>query len=584
MTYLIPSLAALLAAAGAIGLKQYRDRQESALPGIFYYLCFVLPFGAGGFHTCTGAVSAGFLLLTLHRLEKKQPLKLVYNLQSLAVFCVAAAYCLSPLWAADKGMAPFAAARYLPLALLALTLMQYPAEQTREAMSLISLSGAVMVVVSCILLPIPGMQTYLTVNGRLSGFMQYPNTFCAFLLAGLILLNTKKAAGKWDLPISAILISGVILSGSRTGFVLLGVSLLGILYIQKNRRLAVGLALCVGVGLLLSVAASALDILHNADRYTTISTNAGTFLGRLLYYQDALPVILKNPFGLGYLGYKATQGSFQNAYYTVTFVHNGLLQMLLDIGWIPAILMTAAFLTALLRKKTPAPQKLLLLVILGHCMLDFDLQFFVFWAILLSCLDFHNGTVVRFRKNTLLTGIAVGLFVLCLWLGLGDLAYNTDYPELTRKITPFHTEALSAQLTELTDGDRLDSLADNILQKNPTSALAFSAKANAAFSRGKITDMIHYKEQAIACSRYDQEEYRDYFEKLYTALQLYIQAGDMTSANYCYEKMLSIPQTLADLNREVPSFARKIGSYQELSLPEEYMTVLNQLSQIPFTE
>lgn len=53
------------------------------------------------------------------------------------------------------------------------------------------------------------------------------------------------------------------------------------------------------------------------ERFYVFSIKESTFVGRLLYYYDALPVIRKNPFGLGYMGYYYIQQSIQTGVYFV---------------------------------------------------------------------------------------------------------------------------------------------------------------------------------------------------------------------------------------------------------------------------
>lgn len=171
--------------------------------------------------------------------KQQKHLRFHVNLNTIAVLLVPAFYTISPLWAADKGMAIFGILRYLPLSLYVLTLMQYSREQLRRALSLVPLCCAWMTLSSCLLLLIPGIDAYVTVKERLSGFMQYPNTFAAFLLAGLVLQGTKESRSKSDLMTDAILIYGIILSGSQTGFILLFIALAGIVLIQKDPKVFV---------------------------------------------------------------------------------------------------------------------------------------------------------------------------------------------------------------------------------------------------------------------------------------------------------------------------------------------------------
>lgn len=580
MTSRIPMLAVGFSIAVAVLLDWNLARQGKRMPRIFLYLAFILPFAAGGFHTYTAMITTLVLVSDLIlTFKKKQHLRFFWNGNTAAAALVTLGYCLSPLWAADKGMAVYGIVRYLPLFLLALVLMQYSAQERERCLELIPLSGAVMTMLSCVLLPLEGMDTYLTVNGRLSAFFQYPNTYAAFLLAGIILVNTKPARSILDIPVNALLILGVVLSGSRTGFLLLVSTLIGIVLIRKKWKLLISLGGALGVGLILATAATNMGLLHNADRFTSIGQNSGSFLVRLLYYKDALPVILGNPFGIGYLGYRATECTFQTGRYTVSFVHNGLLQLLLDIGWVPALAIAAILLREMLSPKIVPKKKLLLLVVLAHCMLDFDLQFFAIWVILLTSLNFEEGRpwILR-KKQPIVTAVGAFLIAICLWLGTGDLLYSVGATDLALAVTPFHTDALTVRLRNSNDAQELDNLADKILHLCPTNSLAYSAKANAALSRGQVQKMMEYKEQAIACAPYSLEEYCDYFEKLYTVMGMYLQAGDSSSAAYCAQTLLALPERMETVSQKTDPLAYLTGDDNSLILPEEYMQILTMVS------
>ena len=78
-----------------------------------------------------------------------------------------------------------------------------------------------------------------------------------------------------------------------------------------------------------------------------LSLNESTFIGRIIYFKYGLRLIAKNPFGLGYLGFYYTEQFNQTAVYSVRYIHNELLQLLLDIGWLPAAFFAAALIAAL---------------------------------------------------------------------------------------------------------------------------------------------------------------------------------------------------------------------------------------------
>lgn len=577
MTSLIPILAAAGGAGAALLIRWLLEKRNMHIPGVLVYLTFVLPFAAGGFHSYVAMITVWILVLDLLRqVRRNRKFRFVFAFPSEAVIFLVLCYCVSPLWAADRGMAAFGVVRYLPLVLYMLVLMQYSPEERKNALLLLPWCGAAMTMVTCLLLPIPAMQPHITVNGRLAGFFQYPNTFAAFLLAGLVLSQTKENRQKLDFLGDAVLIFGIVLSGSRTVFVLLLAALAGILWLRRSKKLVLSLGITLGAGLLLALLASQLGLLRNADRFTAISTSSGSFLVRLLYFKDALPVIARHPFGIGYLGYRAMEGTFQTGRYGVSFIHNGLLQMLLDVGWAPSVMMAALFLKTMLSKKTAPGNRLLLFVLLGHCMMDFDLQFFAFWVVLLTVLDFESGSVhYAKKKKTLGMGLCAVILCVCTWLGTGDLLHSLGKNDLCLKVTPFHTDALVTALQTTADPEELDDLADRVLKNNPTHALAYSAKANAAFARGRVVEMMQYKEQAIRCARYSTEEYVDYYEKLYAVYLRYQELGDSTSAAYCMEKLRTIPELMARVSEGTDPLARLTGEDQTLRLPEAYLQMLD---------
>ena len=122
----------------------------------------------------------------------------------------------------------------------------------------------------------------------------------------------------------------------------------------------------------MAVAAGSAGIL---ERFTNISFGASTFLGRILYVQDALPLILKHPFGLGYYGYYFIQQSVQTGVYTVVNAHNELIQILLDAGVIPAVFMGAAVLRSVFTKRTQSRNRIVLSIMILHSLFDYDFQF-----------------------------------------------------------------------------------------------------------------------------------------------------------------------------------------------------------------
>lgn len=548
-------------------------RKTFGVPFWVWYFLIICPFLAGGFYTYMSMLSVVVLVLALiKQCRIKKKLKIVLNLNFVTVLSIVISYCVTPLWAADKGMAIFGILRFCPLFLMALLLMQYENSQKDDWYILLPLSGAVLTLVSCMAWIIPAAQNFVLVNGRLSGFLQYPNTFAAFLLTGLSVLGTKRPRSIADIFLVGLLIAGVFFSGSRISvLLLLFLPLIVAIFCKKK---------IPGVLLLLiaSLCFFVFALLYNGSQITFLGRDIGSLFVRFLYYKDAIPVIFKHPFGLGYMGYRALETTFQTSRYTVSFVHSGLLQMFLDIGWIPSILFVSAVIKTLSSPNVSPTSKSVLSIMSAHALFDFDLQFFLFWAICLICLDFENGTVYQIELSRPVAIVFTSVVLaISIWLGCADWLYQIGSYHAALKLTPFHTDALVSAMKTTNDPLYLDFLADKILSMNPTHALAYSAKANAAYARGQVAEMIRYKEKAIQLTPYTTEEYCDYIEKLYSILELYVRNGDDKSAGYCLEKILSVPSIMREVAARTDPLAYKTGNNSELILPDEYQLLISAL-------
>lgn len=543
------------------------------------------PFLAGLYYEWMSGLACIFLIGYLwYCVRNTGSIRIFRSLSMLTYVLLPVVYGVSVFWAVDSGMALMGMLKFLPIPLFAAAAGQLEREQRKGLLDYIPVSGAVMTVLSWGLSLIPGADTFFIVNHRLAGFFQYPNTFALYLLVGMNVLLTGESRGiilekkQWVKMFVnlLILLAGIVLTGSRTGFVLLVVNILCYYFILKDRRVRMGLAgvlilLAASVGIYVLVTGNTSSV----GRYLTASLSSSTFLGRLLYFKDALPVIARRPFGLGYMGYFFSQGSFQTGVYSVMNVHNELLQFLLDIGWIPTGLMiwTAArgFLRGGLR------EKMIIAVIVLHSMMDFHLQFIAIFFILSAAVDLEEKNGKEFaKKGAFMAGTAA---VVCVSLCLATssaLYYLKMYPASVL-VYPGNTSAWMELLTEQEDAESMDETADRILELNAANPLANNAKARAAYSKGDFQSVISYKKQALEYYRYSLEEYLDYFDMLYVGYQLYLENGDADSAAICARCMQEIPVMLKEVEEETDSLAYKISDKPELKLPNEYALILQMI-------
>jgi O-antigen ligase len=245
-------------------------------------------------------------------------------------------------------------------------------------------------------------------DGRFEGTLGYANSWGILLLAALILNFTvsmidNKKADKW---ISLLLIGGVLLTGSRTVFVLMLILIpLQLLLVGKNRWLSMMpqkkiLWITVYLAASLSILFTAVLISHQTgslERLTNINLQASEWTSRLGYYRDAWSIIMDSPL-LGYGGgaWHILQYQYQTADYTVRYLHNFWLETWIDSGLLGLLLLSSMVATfiwiSLLKYRTATGHTKTWIVgcflagicLLCHSTIDFSFSYsmlFALWTI-----------------------------------------------------------------------------------------------------------------------------------------------------------------------------------------------------------
>ena len=553
---------------------------SSASPGqqqvfsILECLLLLCPFLCGGFFPWGSALISLVLISLLFLLARRGLLCRTYSAPFLAAVSIVLFHLGGIIWGTDHGMALVGAVQFLPLPLFVLLIEQYAPDQRMALLKKMPYTAAVMVILSFLLSLLPSLANWFLVAGRQAGFFQYPNTYAIYLLLALVLVlyDTPPRFGK--LPWMAVLLFGIILSGSRTVFFLLLAVLLVFFLTDKSKqsRLSVlSLATLLLFGSVLYVFLTGNR--GSIGRFLTASLTSSELVGRLLYAQDAIPVILRHPLGLGYAGYRSLQGSFQTGVYSVQHVHNELFQLLLDVGWIPAALFLWALLRSLCSREGGLCRKLLLAVLLLHCLLDFDTQFVSVALLLFLVLDAEPQAQKKLPRagivRHLTSGVLVVLVLLSLWIGCASFLYYFRKPAQALKVYPAYTSALVDLLPRASDQE-LGPLADRVLRLNRSVALAHDAKAKADYLSGDFSEAFHHKQEAIRLSRYSLTEYLDYFDILQYTRELYLQRGDQDSADRCLSLIAEIPGMLEAVDAQTSRLGHLIKDQPALELPERY--------------
>ena len=533
---------------------------------------------SGGFNEYVGCVlSAIFSVLLIVKIAQNRNLVVNINITSLSIAVITLLYLISCFYAIDSGMAFVGFLKFLPVLLYMLLLMQDKGIK-EHLIALLPYVALALGVLSLVLVFIPATRDYFTVSDRLAGFFQYPNTFALFLLVGELTALSKEKLKPIDIISALLLIILLLFTGSRAVFILAVFSNVLIIFFRKGRKNKI--ILCTVLAALVLAVLLLLPLLKSNEifsRYFTISFGESTFVGRLLYYADAFPVILKHPFGLGYMGYYYIQQSIQTGVYSVMFIHNDFLQLLLDVGWIPCLLFVVGIIKSFFRKGNSAGKRIILLTVFLHCLFDFDLQFISMFFILLLFLNYNDGKQLELKKGAVfvfsfvITGLLSLYFAVA--LGLAHFGFNQAADSMFPGNTQNKVDLLIAEDDIVTQNE----IADRIISQNEYVQIAYSAKARYAFSQGDFESLISYKNKIFQIAPFSYDEYEDYCYMLIQGIQLYKQAGDEYSTEVCEQQLLKTADRLDRLDDKLSNLGRKIVDQPKTDLPDDIVKYINSL-------
>lgn len=534
---------------------------------------------SGGFNAYVSCVLSTIIsVLLIIKITRNKYFIVNVNIVSISVPVIALFYLISCFYAIDSGMAFVGFLKYLSILLYMILLMQD--KKVKELLiDSIPYMALILGVLSLVLACIPITRESFTVSGRMAGFFQYPNTFALFLLIGELVLLSKKKLKPLDIVLAVILIALMLFTGSRAVFVLTVISNILIIFFRNDKKTKI-LLFTVVIALVIAVLTLYPLLKDNEifSRYFNISLNESTFVGRLLYYCDALPLILRHPFGLGYMGYYYIQQSIQTGIYSVMFIHNDLLQLLLDVGWLPCLFFLVGIIKSLCGKGKSADNRIILLTIILHCMFDFDLQFTSMFFILLLFLDYECGRglkLINGRYGFIFAFIVTGLLSLYFATALTLAHYGCN--KVADSMFPGNTQNKIDLLIAEDDITVQNAIADRIISQNEFVQIAYSAKARYAYSQGDFENLIKYKKQIFNIAPFSYDEYEDYCYMLIQGVQLYRQVGDEYSAEVCEQQLIKSAERLDKLTDKLSNLGKMIVDQPKTDLPNNIIEYIDSL-------
>ena len=451
--------------------------------------------------------------------------------------------------------------------------------EKQKIFDMIPYLGAGMTLIGLVSLTYDGFADYFWQARRFGGFFQYSNTCALFLVLGIVLLTQrflqKQSRNKmkiealsvtWILQKDNLLTAavlfllsfGLFLTGSRS--ILLLFLVWGIYQAVRVRWLRMPFAAVGVLSFLIAYFYGMLtDDSQNIARIFTLFSSNSTILGRILYDIDALSIAKGHPFGLGYMGYYYIQSAIQTGVYTTRFIHNDLLQILVDYG-IPAFGLILVYLGwQLIKGKQSIQKKELLILILVASLVDFHLQYMSILMVAVLCFDLGEKDRVKkqkeLRENYIFSGVAIVVFI---YFTVAFGAHYLGNNELAIKLFPNYTEAQVQILNGCTDKEKAVVLADEILSHNAYVSEAYHVKVYAAVMDGDFEEALEYMDKSLALRRYDVETFRAYDELLNEMIIAGDGMGQSEQTELLKEFKNELPIRLAELEKETHPIAFRL--------------------------
>lgn len=528
----------------------------------------------GGFYDFVYAFYGMIFSLILFGCFRKK-LTISVNITTIGILLLTMGYIGSVITAADKGMAVVGVVRIAALVIFWVLWSSLECGYKEIVWECIPDTAALMTLAALLMYFLPGMKDYFYRADRLGGFFQYSNTYALFLLVSVIILMFNERRKRSDDFKLIILISGIVFCGSRSVMVLAVIVIIGIVIGRKafefKREMAV-----MGITLLICFAVQC--VLHlDVSRLLKLSLNSSTLNGRFLYWQDAFSVLLKNPLGIGYMGYYYLQPQFQTGNYITMFVHNDILQFGLDAGWLAVGAMILMFIGQVVNKHNSQRNRVILIVLALHSLFDFDLQFASMSCLMLMAMDTYTFTGEkrewRNMPGTLtlgVTAVAAGYFTLA--LGMSHFGQN----RISLALYPGYTTARTVIMTE----DESGGQAERVIRDNGMIADAYRYAATGHLNRGEYLEAYDDLKEMPGRSGYDAGKYDEYVYVLSGVIEQAVRNGDTKTVQGVLNDIQGVPEILRQKESEASELAYKINDKPVLKLNEKIQVYIESLQGI----
>ncbi len=346
-------------------------------------------------------------------------------------------------------------------------------------------------------------------HNRYGGFFQYANSYGAFLCGILVV---------WILPLPTfvmpkgkvrhiaviLLIVAIALTQSRGIYAITIVIIL--MHGIVNRKSLGALSMGIFLGWLVLIVIGVDDVARGTD----VSNNNSEWLSRIVYYMDGLKMFRDHPLGIGHLGFYYLQGMYQTAaLYHVRFIHQSLLQILLDVGVLGLISWTGMLVYPLwkgLKTHWKLPFVCGMSLVFFHTFIDFDMQFSAMWVLwylaMLMMTDCEEVEHVLIKKIGWMRRMSfgIGAVILAYFTLVTGLEY-TGSDQLALELYPGYTKAASRILKEQTvheiSYEKKQSIAQELTERKPYFYDGFAFLRKYYYNNGDLKKSIDNAQKVV---------------------------------------------------------------------------------------
>lgn len=539
------------------------------------YLLSIFPFlrGANELHIVF-MLNIVLLGLMFYKVHKNKKFIFTKDIKFIAICIWAISYLLTAFWSADTELSVLGFFKFFTVPIFILTIMQY--EYTKEErdkwFEAISKIGAIMVVL-CIFFILIGKHDVFFYQNRLAGFFNYANSFAMFLLVGFIITGFKKDFKIIDFIVMNLLLIGIILTNSRSIMIITAFSFIITLIFskldKKTKSIITGSILITGV-----ITVYIVGTFGVSNRLSEVSGNSSEWLLRILYYKDAIRMLKDNIFGYGYMAWWYMQEGLQTGAYDAQYIHNGLLQVAVDAGVIPALLVVIIFIKAFFEKNREIRDKVLMVIILGHALIDFDMEFMAIMLPLFMTLEFDKKFEIRSVK---ITNMALSIvFISYSFFALVVTCNKFQKYDISNSLFEYSI-ALNDELELESDIIKVLDISEKLYKKNKYYLNSAKVLSQREQSINNYEKAYEYELWIVQNKKYTMRNYIEFVSFLQDAIKYYYSIGDMENVKLFISRLIEVENMVQTVKDTSDELAYKIAHKPRLDMPEEMQKYIREM-------